>query len=279
MCRWEAPTPSGTFYSWVVSSSPDNIWIIGGGPPGYAAILQWNGQMWIEHKPPVGPSDPEFVFPMATSTIAQDNTWLLYGEYVEHWNGTSWKIDYTNAGAITLNGVWVDPTGDAWVTTSGDGKVRQFHDDQVVLTLMTGTYNGEIWGTAPDDFFISSIGALLHYDGVTFTKVFGGKTVAGYQGVKNDVWIGGDSIVHWDGTAITDLNPNLATAATVVPAHYAGSNDVTWLSDGASYAPALLMHWDGTQITETPVDPGSTPLEDNICAELAAAQVIDGYDG
>ena len=69
---WAWPKPAGTFYSHVVSSSPDNIWITGGGPPSYAAILQWNGRSWIEHKPPLGTCPPgvhcEYAFPMAIAT-------------------------------------------------------------------------------------------------------------------------------------------------------------------------------------------------------------------
>ncbi len=283
---WLAPTPSGTFYSRVVSSAPSNIWLVGGGPPSYAAILQWNGFTWTAHKPPVptcAPSSncfyPDYLFPMAISTIAPDDTWMVYSNVVEHWDGTQWSIvDIDNSSGITLDGVWVDPTGDAWVTAS-DGTIKRWHNGAATL-YNVGTFAGSIWGTAPDDVFVTSIGALWHYDGTTWQSIYsGGKTAGSYVGARRDVWIsGGDgAIFHWDGTAITPFTvAALAAHASVQGADYAAPNDVSWLATGGSAAPAMYIHWDGHTLTPTAVVPPTTSLGDPLCAELGSVRVIGG---
>lgn len=274
-CWWE-PTPSGEYYNRIVSSSPDNIWIVGGGPPSYAAILQWNGQAWIAHKPPVKPGYPEYQFPMAISTAGPDNTWMVYGNLVERYDGTSWNImDENTASLVTLNGVWVDPSGDAWVTQS-DGVIKRWHGDTPTV-MAAGVYAGSIWGTAPDDVFFTTIGGVYHYAGTSFAPVYtGGKTAGWYQGVKDDVWIsGGDgAILHWDGTAITEMSGAVPSSATVQSADYAKFNDVSWVAGSA--APSKLIHWDGTQFTTTAIETAYTPIGDNACTSLGSVRVIDG---
>jgi hypothetical protein len=79
------------------------------------------------------------------------------------------------------------------VTYSCQRRVSDTRAEQVAEVLTTnGVYAGTIWGTAPDDVFISSIGSLLHYDGTggAFTSVYSnGKTAGWCEGVKGDVWI------------------------------------------------------------------------------------------
>jgi hypothetical protein len=221
---------------------------------------------------------PSYLFPMAISTIAPSDTWLVYNNLVEHWDGTIWTIvDTQTTSSISLNGVWVDPTGDAWVTQS-DGVIKRWHAG-AATTLNIGAYAGTIWGTAPNDVFVTSIGHLYHYDGTTFSIIYSGTKTAGwYQGVKGDVWISGASaaIFHWDGTTLTDHSPAITSQATVQSAEYADVNDVSWLASGATAAPSTFIHWDGAQLTTTPIALASTPLGDPVCADLGSVRVING---
>jgi hypothetical protein len=277
-CWWQ-PTPSGTFYNRIVSSSPDNIWLVGGGPPGYAAILQWDGKAWKAHTPPVPTNYPAYLFPMAVSTISQTDTWLVYGNLVEHWDGAAWTIVQTNtASSVTLNGVWVDPGGDAWVTAS-DGSVTRWHGGTSTV-FATGSYMGSIWGTAADDIFVTTVAGLFHYDGSGFARIYSGPATAGwYQGVKNDVWISGDNatILHWDGHTITALAaPGVPTHGIVQSADYAAATDISWIATGATAAPTYRVHWDGAQLTSVAIDQQASGLGEAPCGQLGSARVIDG---
>ena len=270
---WTNPTPAGTDYSNNYSSSPNNLWLIGGGPPSYAAVMQWDGQKWTSHRPPVPPGAPPFLLPMALSTLGPDNTWLIYDNVIEQWNGSAWTIIDALNSTATLNGVWVDPNGDGWVT-SADGNIRRYHDGQLAQILPVGALIGAIWGTGTDDVFVASIGALFHYDGNTFKIVYRGNTVSSFQGVRNDVWISGagGGIVHWDGTTATDLSPaGLTSQDEVGAAHYENRNDVSWVSNNGSMT---YVHWDGTQVATTPIATAYSALGDNACNDLGSATLI-----
>lgn len=279
---WWAPRPSGTSYSRIVASAPDNIWLVGGGPPAYAAILQWNGYAWIEHKPPLPACPPnsacpnnEYAFPMAISTGGPNNTWLVYTNLTEHWDGTKWTIMDIEHGNASVNGVWVAPDGAAWVTS--DRGVKRWHNG--VATPITDVGFNTVWGTASDDIFFTTIGGVTHYDGTTFRSIYQGtKTAAWYQGVKHDVWIGGSegALFHWDGDTITELDTGLPRQAKVMSADYAASDDVTWIATATSASPEYFLHWNGTELTKTPIEPAFTELGDRVCLGLGAAKVIDG---
>lgn len=277
-CWWQ-PAPSGTFYNRIVSSSPANIWIVGGGPPGYAAILQWDGHVWTAHQPPVPPGYPACEFPMAVSTIGHDNTWLVYGNLVEHWDGGTWSIVYAStASGVTLNGVWVDPTGDAWVTAS-DGTVARWHGSTPTIWQF-GSYMGSIWGTAPDDIFVTSVGSIFHFDGTAFSRIYsGGKTAAWYQGAPGDVWItGGDAaMLHWNGHSVTEVSaPAVPSHGVIQSAAFVSRSDVSWIATGATAGPTYLVHWDGAHLATTTIDHPANALGEDPCGLLGSAQVIDG---
>jgi hypothetical protein len=281
---WSNPTPSGTYYAGFGGPTPDNIWLTGGGPPSFAAIMQWNGQEWITHKPPVPAGSfedyPPYLLPMALATSSPTNTWLVYNNVLEHYDGSTWTIVDVPYGptAQMLDGVWIDPSGDPWVT-SGDGDIRRYHDGQVAQLLHMGAYAGSIWGTDVDDVFITTIGGVIHYDGTSFTQI-SNLTVAGYMGVRGDVWISGDSaIVHWDGVAATDVAPAGVTQNNIIQTvDYQSSSDISWIADGSNddAAPATYIHWDGAQFTLTPIATAYSPLGDNTCAALGAATRING---
>src|SRR5262249_37265637 len=158
----------------------DNIWLAGGGPPSYAAILQWNGHKWIEHKPPLGTCNPgvhcEYAFPMSIATIAPDDTWLVYTNLTEHWDGAKWTIVDVETTNVTVGGVWIDPTGDAWVTRS-DGTLKRWHAG-VATTFTAPVGFGSIWGTDAKDIFLTTIGAIIHFDGAAFSVIYQGNKTA-----------------------------------------------------------------------------------------------------
>nr|HEX4314002.1 hypothetical protein [Kofleriaceae bacterium] len=264
-----------------MSTSPDNIWITGGGPPAYSLLLQWNGQQWIDHSVPVPPGYPPYLATDGLSMTGPDNAWMLYNNLLEHYDGKVWSVVYIFNGTALPLGVWADPKGNAWVG-DGDGNIDEWTPSGVVIqSLSLGTFTGTIWGTGDDDVFVTTIGAIFHYDGNAFTKIYSGKTCGWYEGVKNDVWISGDTILHWDGAAMTDtgIDANFTSTARFDGAGYEGSNDVWFTEFGdPSGALANVFHWDGTQLTTSPIDPASTvtPLGDTRCSGYADGQYIGG---
>jgi hypothetical protein len=277
---WLWPTPSGSFYSYITSTAPDNIWITGGGVESFSPIMQWNGQQWITHTPPVPPGYPPYLYPMGLSTTGPNNTWMAYNDVVEHWDGTSWTI-VNHPPGYGLNGIYATPLGNAWVTDNQGNVTLWTPGGVAVKTLPSGTDVGAVWGTAEDDFFVTTIGGILHSNGNSLDYVYqGGKTASSYQGAKQDVWISGNQgvILHWNGSFITEIPTGLSSEALVRSAEYAADNDITWIQNGPGGSPANFLHWDGTQVTATPVDPASqvTPLGDTRCTDLGGAQIIAG---
>ena len=278
---WQWPTPSGSSYSHIRSTAPDNIWITGVGVPSFSPIMQWNGQQWITHTPPEPPGYPTYAAPTAISTTGPNNTWIAYDDIVEHWDGTSWRI-INSPPTYELYGMWADPDGNAWVT-DGAGTLRLWSPSGVELRTFPNIGGGAIWGTADDDLFLTGIGAVVHYDGTSFTKIYqGSKTAGAFQGVKDDVWISGETILHWDGSIITEVPPTLPMQqpAIIRTAEYAAADNVTWLVNGTSAAPATIIHWDGAQLTNVPIDPSDASLltatGDNKCGALGESQIIAG---
>ena len=273
---WNDPKPSGTHYGDLAWSSPDNVWIGGGGPM-FASILQWNGQTWVAHKPPLPAGYPEYESPNAIATRASNDTWLIYLNVLEHWDGTAWTIIDQSPDSNGFSSLWIDPNGDPWV--SGDAKIVRYHNGVAAQTVFIGGLIGSIWGTSTDDIFVTGFEALYHYDGTTVTRVLDGPTLAFCQGVHDDTWISGDGgeIVHWDGSTITDMTPPGfgSQLQTILAAGYATRSDVSWLvkmqDDGQ-----VIIHWDGNQMTTQPVTPVVTPLGDQFCENLGNTQIIDG---
>nr|HEX4314005.1 hypothetical protein [Kofleriaceae bacterium] len=278
---WQWPLPSGTSYGHIVSTGPDNIWITGGGPPAYSLLLQWNGHTWTDHSVPVPPGYPPYLATDGLSMTGPDNAWMLYNNLLEHYDGTAWSVVFIFAGAALPLGVWADAKGDAWVG-DGEGNIDLFTQaGDVIDTFSTGGFSGTIWGTADDDLFITTIGGVLHYDGSAVTRIYAGKTCGWYQGVQNDVWISGETILHWDGSAMTetDIEAGHDETAQFDAAGYVGSGDVSfalWGDPGGALAG--IIHWDGSGFTTHPIDPASqiTPLGDSRCGAFRDAQLIAG---
>src|SRR5262249_51489413 len=149
--------------------------------------------------------------------LSAKDMWLIYGTAVDHWDGSSWTIvdSLPINGTPTYNSIWEAANGDVWVTLS-NGTVKRSQGGgpfQAMDAGCNGCFLGSIWGVATDDLFITTLPpGILHYDGNTFVKSYGGPSIAGsYQGTKDDVWVsGGDgSLLHWDGTAWTPFSTGI----------------------------------------------------------------------
>jgi hypothetical protein len=101
-----SPNP-GVTSNWpcgVVATSAGDAWLTGTfiqGGTGYQEPLMehWNGTAWQTHASAVQPSGYEFA-PCAMTAASASNVWAVGGRWyleeqhtlIEHWNGTSWKV-------------------------------------------------------------------------------------------------------------------------------------------------------------------------------------------
>jgi hypothetical protein len=111
------------------------------------------------------------------------------------------------------------------------------------ITALTG-----IWGDAANDVFTVGAGTILHYDGTTWTPMNPG-TILRLEGVwgsaANDVFAVGGVVLHYDGTSWTAMNTGTTKALNSV-----------WGRSGTDVFAfgGTILHYDGASWTST--DPG-----------------------
>lgn len=256
---WRLPRPEGNDYHRVYATARDNIWLLGQ----HGTVMQWNGQAWIFHHPPVLAGQDPAQYPFSITGLGPSEMWMIYGTTIVHWNGTTWTMldSLPTNGSVAFDVIWQAPDGDVWVTVS-NGTVRRSHAGGAfqVIDLGCGCFAGSIWGLASDDFFITTLPAgVLHYDGRSFVRIYHGPLVVGsYLGRKDDVWISGASgdagaMLHWDGATVTTVSTGLPPEWTITGVAAPASNDVWWWANRSS-ATSAYLHWDGTALSSTPVD-------------------------
>lgn len=251
---WRWPAPHGNDYVRVFSTATNNIWLTAR----QGTVMQWNGYVWTSHHPPVLPGQERGQFPMSIGGSGPKNMWLIFGNTVQQWDGSSWAIRDTlpGSGNPGFNNVWVAPDGDAWVTQS-NGVLKRFRAGVVAQTYTPcgGCFLGSIWGTAGDDLFITTLPAgILHFDGQMFAQSYAGPNIlGGFSGKKGDVWASGGSghVMRWNGAAWTEIQtPPETVGKWTAPAGYTAENDVWWwVLDRPGF-----LHWDGAVLSYTAVN-------------------------
>ena len=270
---WQSPAPAGNDYGHVYATAPDNVWLIGQ----HGVVMQWDGAAWRLHHP-TGPTGlPQAGLAYSISGRGPDDMWLLIGSTIQHWDGAAWTIRDTVAasGVESFGSIWEAPNGDVWVSMN-TGQVDRSIGGGAFARMDTGCgcFLGAIWGTAPDDFWMTALpGNVLHFDGHTFTTSYTGTSPIGsFAGVtRDDVWVSGadGAMLHWDGATWTAMATGLARgylgAAAVIAA-----DDIWWWGTSNTSAQSAFLHWDGRSLTSTPVD--TTALG----VFLYSAAIIDG---
>jgi hypothetical protein len=248
------PTPTGNDYSKVHSTGPDDIWLSGR----HGTVLQWNGKTWKRHILDVGGLTT--YLPMgAIAGTGPNDVWIVFGDTLQHWDGTTWTAAYTATGLTQLYNVWEAPDGTVFSTSS---------DTDVLVrapgaTTFVPTPDGcnctlySVWGTSSSDVFFTTIGSIVHYDGKQFAVTpYGSTETAGsYQGVAGDTWVAGDdgTVMHWDGKSWTSVPSGLPQYWVVTSVGYVASDDVWWWAQQDS-AHSAFLHWNGKTIETTTID-------------------------
>jgi hypothetical protein len=159
-----------------------------------------------------------------------------------------------------LLGVWAASATDAWAV--GDRGTVLRYDGQTWSPQAgaTGTISA-VLGFATTDVYLATTGAVLHWDGLTFTSQSIPGTPFSLAGIApTDVWLTGESskVSHFTGAWTTGIDPG--AGSTYFAIHQLAAADV-WV--GAATGP---RHFDGT--TWTPRTAG-----------LTAGTVFQGFRG
>ena len=109
----------GIYNSRLVSSGPDNVWLVGSGSGGTgplrAHIARWDGTRWnrVPSGPPATVVDPLVLGP--------DDVWMPVGDKAWHWNGTRWNTFPLPANAASMGGTSGDDVWAVGYRSSGPG--------------------------------------------------------------------------------------------------------------------------------------------------------------
>jgi hypothetical protein len=147
------------------ASGPTDVWAAGA-----SGLFHFDGARWTAAGPP---SAELFAFASIWGSGSGDvwtsgSTEQSAGSTLFHWNGATWTVAYT-APAATLGGIWGASASDAWVVGSGPNVESD-------ASACPGT------------------GAMLHYDGTTWSSVPSGAPLplAAVGGSSaTDVWAAG----------------------------------------------------------------------------------------
>jgi len=214
-------------------------------------LLHWNGTAWSQvASPNPGKTDS---FLQGVSATASGGAWAV-GSYsrgttlrtlVLKWSGTAW----------------------AQVTSASPAPVGRYN----LLDGVSAIGQGRAWavGNNPDLTTGPAQTLVLQWNGTSWPRVpspdsgAGANVLTGVSAVSGtDAWAVGDFqpnvgsgplrtlILHWDGTAWSQLSsPSASPASNVLNGVSADSAADAWavgyyLSEGVRYA--LILHWDGT---------------------------------
>jgi hypothetical protein len=251
----------------VVAISPSDAWAVGSATSGQAfdlttLILHWDGTSWSIIPSP-SPGTPGFNELNAVAANSANDVWAVgsltnSGEFaqtlIQHWDGTSWSVipsanvPNTNNelyGVVALgpNDVWAVGywgnaafgfftlvehwNGSTWSVVSSPSPAG---DD--ILYAVSATGASDIWavGRSRNTFTFRTSGLIEHWDGNSWSQVFGPGAEALYGVVAvspGDAWAVGDSsglasIGRWNGSSWSTFpSPQVAGrlfAATAISA-------------------------------------------------------------
>lgn len=146
----------------------DDVWV------GGASIWHFDGKSWRETPPPIVTHIESFW------GFTPDDIWATgsalpgrqqLGSYaVLHWDGVSWSVVTPNNG-VSFNvvfAIWGSSPNDVWIT---DEQGLDHYDGQL-WTRSSPTNAGEttVWGTSKSNIWLTTDGPTYHFDGTTWAQ-------------------------------------------------------------------------------------------------------------
>lgn len=137
---------------------------------------------------------------------APSNGWAVGANgSIAQYDGTKWTLT-TSQVVKEFRSVWMTAQDDGWAVGAG-GQIYRW--DSLTWKPQPGVTTVDlkaVWGTSRDDVWaVGNQGTVLHFTGSAWASIATGSTATFLSGIAgngpNDVWIAGDDIVHWDGSA------------------------------------------------------------------------------
>jgi hypothetical protein len=184
-----------------------------------------------------------------------------------HWNGAALESlpipsAEQHGDAWCVNDVWSTGPGEVWFAGCGGLLGRRTPTGWTLFDETTAVLNS-IWSSAPDDAWtVGSEGTVLHWDGAIWQPVTGlpaASPTVWFDQVRgsgrNDVWIAGNGLAHWDGSGWSQSYPGGSAV-------WANAPDDVWTASPllSIMAEAVeVNHYDGVAWTSWYVETSALP--------------------
>lgn len=174
---------------------------------GQWGAIRYDGSQWHD----LGAPSSEWFGVWAASAT---DVWIAGDGRVEHWDGASWTALPTGLSTAfnddRLENISGTGPDDVFIV-GRKGIILHWDGSQLVrMTSGTTTPLSDVFALAPDDVWAVGNGAILHYDGTSWSTVstMPGAVLRGVWGSgQNNVYFGGESglLLRWDGQAIVSV--------------------------------------------------------------------------
>jgi hypothetical protein len=239
--------------------------------------------------------------------VYKDSTDNVNKTLTEHWNGTNWTTvaspnaetaypgynQLTSVDGLAADDVWaVGRTTHGALTEHWDGTqwtIIPVPDDLTIGYLLgvKMVSHNDVWavGYAPVGGYPNR-GRIIHWNGVTWNAVYVSSdldrstTISNLAAVSaNNIWAAGSIMMHYDGTAWTEV-PNVVPLTGVLNGITAiTANDiwaVGWNTPG-TYAQTYTTHYDGATWTAQPSPNAETESVLNAVSAASGEVLAVGY--
>ena len=231
------------------AAAPDDVWIV----TMHEGVVRWNGDEWS--RPQI---TGKIYLPQGVWGAGPRDVWVVGNQRacVMRWNGVEWsKVDLGVAwsyDALDLSCIWGSGPRDVWIGGScrpgigpcdvfdpyGGGEARGvvLHWDGARWSrpaVIAREPINRLWGAGADDVWAVTDSAALVWDGIGWSerRCSPRGALADVAGTgPDDVWLVGNrnTILHWDGQAITDLAPGDDAGPDLRAVH--ATRDQVWVA-------------------------------------------------
>lgn len=203
-----------------------SVWAATGEP----RLLHYDGAVWTVMDAPV---DVVGVLPITQNIVYAFGSGGIY-----RWDGATWTDSGLHPGVEFREG-WAANMSDVHIV--GPGHIAHYDGTEWTFSYTGSADLNAIWGrNAADIYAAGNAGAVLHYDGKTWSPIDRGVPNVDFTdvfGYSDDVYLVGDpaGLHHFDGTTWT-IEPLPATGlirgwATYTDVRWLGGTDGTVLHD------------------------------------------------
>ena len=234
--------------AWAVGDSITSAF--DGEPP---LILHWDGAQWRRASLP---NNPRFAYLQDVSALAANDVWGVgyievgfgWETLIYHWNGAQWQLvtspdpgDYDHE----LSGVAGRASDDVWA-------VGYWADEDEPARTLVEHWDGVHWSVVPSPN-VSAFDNFLYQ----VTVVAANDAWAVGVAYLDEDWNESQAIVlHWDGTAWTNVSLRLQSQNTLLNDIVAFGPRNIWAigsqRDASGVTHSLVLHWDGQRWASAP---------------------------